>query len=244
MIILPENTFKISLIDEISIFSPYENMAIDEQLTLSRELALNNNSSLFLRFYTWKQKCITFGYAQNFHKVLEANPNINIIIRRPTGGGTVIHQNDLTYSMIIFNDSPLFSLHRNEIYLLLHNTIKKVLQRFNINSSLSTKKSLSSGYYKCFEKPVPGDLLLENGLKIAGAAQKQTKDYILVQGTIAIDLINLRIDVFKSALLDEFKNIIKIHFQNISLTEDFLSAARELADKKYFTEKWNKFRKI
>ncbi|HRR06364.1 MAG TPA: hypothetical protein P5105_03690, partial [Victivallales bacterium] len=90
MIILPENTFKISLIDEISIFSPYENMAIDEQLTLSRELALNNNSSLFLRFYTWKQKCITFGYAQNFHKVLEANPNINIIIRRPTGGGTVI----------------------------------------------------------------------------------------------------------------------------------------------------------
>lgn len=231
------------LIKSITKADPYENMATDELLSQSSKIAKDNNANGLFRFYGWKTKCATFGYAQSYNQVLADNPNL-ILVRRPTGGGTVIHGNDLTYSMTIFKESPLFTLNRSELYLLVHKTIKNALQELNINCEIRKEAKSNSGYYKCFEKPVSGDLLLKDGRKIAGAAQKQTKDSILIQGSIAADILNLPIEKFKQNFLQEFEILSDVKMKIFDLSPEILAKIANLAKNKYQSDLWNKERKI
>ncbi|MFN2475807.1 MAG: octanoyltransferase, partial [Chthoniobacterales bacterium] len=69
------------------------NMAVDEALLeFAREPSL--------RFYGWRQASLSFGYFGSFKSVAGHQPHREIV-RRWTGGGTVFHGGDLTYSLIL-----------------------------------------------------------------------------------------------------------------------------------------------
>src|SRR3989338_6905565 len=75
--------------------TPAMNMAIDEALLTSKMPVL--------RFYRWKQAGLSLGY---FQDIKDINVNFckknNIdIVRRITGGKTVLHDKELTYSFVI-----------------------------------------------------------------------------------------------------------------------------------------------
>ncbi|SVC22961.1 uncharacterized protein METZ01_LOCUS275815, partial [marine metagenome] len=61
-------------------------MATDE-LLLQQAAALGQ---AVLRFYSWDQPSASFGYFQRYADV-EAMTKLRPLIRRPTGGGAVLH---------------------------------------------------------------------------------------------------------------------------------------------------------
>jgi len=70
----------------------YAQMAFDENA------AANCNGDFLLRVYNWRGGGVTFGYAQFFDEVVKTLPSGTAVTRRPTGGGIVLHGDDMTFS--------------------------------------------------------------------------------------------------------------------------------------------------
>ena len=77
------------------------NMAIDEAIMLA---VSEGASPPTLRFYAWDPPTVSIGYFQRLEreidlvKVSEAGYDL---VRRPTGGRTVLHDDEVTYSIIV-----------------------------------------------------------------------------------------------------------------------------------------------
>ena len=69
------------------------NMSIDEALLASKQPVL--------RFYRWKPACLSIGYFQSTQIINSKKLNDVDIVRRLTGGNAVLHDKELTYSVII-----------------------------------------------------------------------------------------------------------------------------------------------
>jgi lipoate-protein ligase A len=75
------------------------NMAIDEAI-LSGVAA--GQSPPTLRFYAWEPPCVSIGYAQSMHEVVDLHACRRdgvTWVRRPTGGRAILHIDELTYSV-------------------------------------------------------------------------------------------------------------------------------------------------
>jgi lipoate-protein ligase A len=65
------------------------NMAVDEALLISATAPI-------LRFYRWRAPALSFGYFGRYAEV-DNQAGGREIVRRWTGGGIVLHGDDLTY---------------------------------------------------------------------------------------------------------------------------------------------------
>lgn len=157
--------------------APAFNMALDETLL---EAAPRLNFPI-LRFYSWTEPAATFGYFQHHAEIAAWTP-LRPLIRRPTGGGLVPHDADWTYSVTIPPSNPWYDLRAAESYLRLHEWIVRALRSANIPAEIAAerRKELPG---QCFVGAEQFDVLLQ-GRKIAGAAQRRSRDGLLIQGSI------------------------------------------------------------
>jgi len=154
-----------------------ENMALDEVLlTAAPELGRP-----VLRFYSWTEAAATFGYFQKFAE-LERLTVLRPLVRRPTGGGLVPHDADWTYSLTFPPDDCWYKLKAVESYRRLHEWIQVAFQKTGTAAELSpgSKREFPS---QCFSGPERFDLVWQDR-KIAGAAQRRTRQGMLIQGSI------------------------------------------------------------
>jgi len=157
------------------------NMRVDEMIFLSH--IQNQNPFPTLRFYRFREPVQTVGYGlwRSRHRLPLANDSL---IRRLTGGGLVQHGADLTYSVV----SPIrlqpWLRRPRESYHLIHLALRNALVTFGIAAELWRGKCPTGDGRICFDSPVHDDVIL-NGKKIAGAAQKRSRGYLLHQGSIA-----------------------------------------------------------
>jgi len=197
------------------------NMAIDEVL-------LSGGRSAILRFYRWNKPAISFGYFVTFTEAC-AVAGDRVMVRRWTGGGIVPHGEDLTYSIMIGSNDKTFSLPSKIVYQRVHAALSSALREFGIPAVLTeaNEPKLSEA---CFANPVASDVM-ENGRKIAGAAQRKTRSGLLHQGSIQRENLN---EKFRS-IFGKFlaKSLI---VSNIGI--DVMRAAQELAATKYRTTEW------
>jgi lipoate-protein ligase A len=156
---------------------PGWNMALDEVLLH----ACNALKRPILRFYRWTEPAATFGYFQHYAEIAAWTP-LRPLIRRPTGGGLVPHENDWTYSVIIPPSHPWYELRAVESYLHLHRWVTAALRAANIPAELApaARKEIPG---QCFAGAEQHDILL-GGRKIAGAAQRRAREGLLIQGSI------------------------------------------------------------
>ena len=164
------------------------NMAIDEALMLrQKEDALPT-----LRFYGWTHPSFSFGY---FQKIVE---EVDVpkcreqgvgLVRRPTGGGIVIHGWDLTYTVALPQDNPLVPRNTLESYRVIHECIIEGLRRLSINAEHFSEQISSNEELQniCLTHPTKYDVLINNR-KVAGAAQRRKRGVLLHQGYIALDM--------------------------------------------------------
>lgn len=229
-----------ALVIETPPFDVYENMALDEFL------AENPRGEFILRFYNWKNCGVTFGYGQNYDYVINNLP-LNFkkshITRRPTGGGVVFHDNDLTFSLVFKNKE---NLKPQEIYLKLHKTICTGLLSRKIFCRLSGEKTDKKNYApvcgnianECFANPVKHDILDEKGNKILGGALRVFEYAVLYQGSLRISRGRKRRAELKLAVMKAFAREHSIKWRVNKIRSDFLKQIKYPAQNKYNSRDW------
>jgi len=164
------------------------NMAIDEALML-RQL---ENALPTLRFYGWARPSFSFGYFQKIAEEVDLpkcrEQGIDLV-RRPTGGGTVIHGWDLTYSVAVSLDNPLIPKDTLGSYRLISACIIEGLQQLGIKAEHYSERANGDAMLQniCLTNPTKYDVLI-GGRKVAGAAQRRKQGVMLHQGYIALDM--------------------------------------------------------
>jgi lipoate-protein ligase A len=140
-----------------------------------------------LRFYGWSQPAWTFGYGQKWAEARAASDSAAELIRRPTGGGLVDHRHDWTYALVIPAIHPLAQARACDSYRVVHEALSAALAEAGVDNHLQATcpPSAKNKFSICFHQPERFDLVrIGSGQKIAGAAQKRTRQGLLLQGTV------------------------------------------------------------
>lgn len=153
------------------------NMALDETL-LEHMPRLQKP---VLRFYEWTEPAATFGYFQKFREV-EMLTQLRPLVRRPTGGGIVPHDADWTYSLAFPANHSWYALKAVESYRRVHEWLQSAFANLRVATEVAPG-CLKSGPGQCFQGHEQYDLLW-HGRKIAGAAQRRTRQGLLIQGSV------------------------------------------------------------
>jgi lipoate-protein ligase A len=153
------------------------NMALDEALLE----AMPWLATPVLRFYSWTERAASFGYFQKLADV-ERMTSLWPLVRRPTGGGIVPHDRDWTYSVVFPVGHGWYALKAIESYQRIHEWIQQAFAKLNVPTVLAPQAS-KTGVGECFAGYEQFDLLWQ-GRKIAGAAQRRTRNGLLIQGSV------------------------------------------------------------
>jgi lipoyl(octanoyl) transferase len=115
-------------------------------------------------------------------------------VRRPTGGRGVLHEHELTYSVIVSEDYPDMPQTVTEAYRVISEGILKGFHHlgmeayFAVPKTAEERESLKNPRSAvCFDAPSWYELVVE-GRKVAGSAQTRQKGVILQHGSILLDL--------------------------------------------------------
>ncbi|MDX2185649.1 MAG: lipoate--protein ligase family protein [Opitutaceae bacterium] len=146
-----------------------------------------------VRHYGWHRPACTFGYSQKIDYVRSqlAGGETVELCRRPTGGGVVDHRNDWTYALVLPPGHDLFEAPAPRSYRAVHEIIATLLaakgEPVELKESCEPSgEECAPGPGVCFKKPELFDVLRrDDGRKVAGAAQKRTKQGLLFQGSLA-----------------------------------------------------------
>lgn len=141
-----------------------------------------------LRIYRWDQPAISIGRSQRPEELPQELMERGLpIVRRPTGGGAVIHSRDeLTYALTAPRSILPIGLPIRQLHSFLHRSLRdELIQRIGVSpEELWVVPGGSAGPATvCFSSPVCGDLMYR-GRKIAGSALRVWREAFLVQGSI------------------------------------------------------------
>jgi lipoate-protein ligase A len=205
------------------------NMAIDEAL-------LKSAAAPSIRFYRWESPALSFGYFGRFADVADKASERDLV-RRWTGGGIVFHGEDLTYSIVIPANEPVFAEPTMSIYENVHHALRKALVANGERAELApvagivdAGTAIADRDYNCFANPVRADVTID-GRKVAGAAQRRTRAGLLQQGSVQyVDLEN--------GLAERFAQALSVNCSERKIADDVLKRGAELAEQKYETDAW------
>lgn len=174
--------------------TPSFNMALDEAL-----LDWHSEGLIppVVRFYEWNPATLSIGYFQSVEKEIdmEAVERLGLgFVRRPTGGRGVLHEHELTYSVIVSEAYPNMPATVTEAYRVISEGLLLGFQQLGLDAYFSIPdsdekrqelKKPKSGV--CFDSPSWYELVVE-GKKVAGSAQTRQKGVILQHGAILLDI--------------------------------------------------------
>lgn len=147
------------------------NMGIDNAIA---EFVSKNAADPTLRIYSWIKPAVTVGYFQKISDTVNSgycNDNNIDIIRRVTGGGTVLHDKEITYSFIVPIKNKVIPEEIEASFRGIIYPIISALQSAGIEASF---------------KPV-NDILAQ-GRKISGSAQTRKQGVLLQHGTVILGI--------------------------------------------------------
>ena len=151
------------------------NMDIDEK-TLDRAIDKKSDCA-FVRFYQWYPKCVSLG--RNQKKDINYN-NIDIVTRL-SGGRALLHDKELTYSVVC----PIFEQSVTKSYKEISNCLILGFKNLGIDLEFAHLEHSNSTY--CFNTTSRADICYNNK-KFIGSAQYRKKGYLLQHGSIPYEL--------------------------------------------------------
>ena len=210
--------------------SPAWNMAADE-LLLSNAAALGQ---AVLRLYSWNQAAASFGYFQR-HAEVSGWTDLTPLIRRPTGGGLVRHdEHEWTYSLTFPPGHPWWHLKAEESYYHAHDWVRRAFGRCSLVAELCPETRLA-GPGQCFVGAEKNDLLF-CGNKIAGAAQRRNRKGLLIQGSVQAKTTGVSREDWEKAMLSEDE------YREWQPPDTFADETKRLAKRKYESDSHNRKR--
>ena len=139
---------------------------------------------LTLRFYHWEGDWLSIGYHQKVipsHWENLLNHRVIKIVRRPSGGGAVLHSNGITYALT-YKKLSFRSLN----YEMVNNWLIKSFQELGLILKTGNLKK-STLKENCFGTSYTSDLIDQEGFKRIGSAQYRKKGGFLQHGEIQVN---------------------------------------------------------
>jgi lipoate-protein ligase A len=193
-------------------------MAIDEAILTAHGEGLVPPT---VRFYGWNPPTLSIGYFQKAETEVDfaAVEHSGIgFVRRATGGRAVLHDQELTYSIIVSEDYPGMPTTVNEAYKVLSEGLVLGFRRLGLRAEMVSlaseeekEKYSTAGSAACFDSPSWYELVVE-GRKVAGSAQTRQKGVVLQHGSILLELdiellfslLRFSSDKLKQRMMDSF----------------------------------------
>ena len=161
-----------------------ENMALDEALL---ERAAASGTAVF-RVYSWAEPTLSFGRNQatrgTYDRVRARSHGVEVV-RRPTGGRSLLHHREVTYSVT----APVsLAGSFRESYARINRLLVGGLRRLGISVEVAAprERSLPPSAAPCFERPAAGELVVD-GRKLVGSAQWRDQGAMLQHGSILVE---------------------------------------------------------
>jgi len=174
--------------------SPAFNMALDEALLDWHSEGL---TPPIIRFYGWEPASLSIGYFQKIDREIDMDAVKRHglgFVRRPTGGRGVLHEHELTYSVIVSEGHPEMPQTVTEAYRVISEGVLSGFQKLGLEAYFAVPRTdeernalKSPRSAVCFDAPSWYELVVE-GRKVAGSAQTRQKGVILQHGAILLDL--------------------------------------------------------
>ena len=170
------------------------NMAVDEVLLSDAA----DRGAASLRFYQWREPTLSLGYFQAYADRECHEPSREIpAVRRLSGGGALVHDRELTYSLCLPSNHVL-SRQSALLYGRVHEALIAALAAHGIATRLCgaaaklVAASAASEPFLCFLRRRPDDVVAEDGafgrpsLKLAGSAQRRRRGAVLQHGALLL----------------------------------------------------------
>lgn len=159
-------------------------MALDEAL-LNRA---RTSGEAVLRVYGWSEPTLSFGRnqtARGRYDLLRIQSRGLGVVRRLTGGRTILHNREVTYS-VTAPAERMGSL--RESYERINRLLVYGLERLGVRASVEgrDRQAPRPTEAPCFEVPVAGELIVD-GRKLAGSAQWREGGALLQHGSILVE---------------------------------------------------------
>lgn len=242
------------------------NMAVDEAL-----LSQYKEGELpILRLYGWRRALSVgrFGDPKKDLDLQSVDQKNIALVRRLSGGGILVHGNDLSYSLI-FPLSFIKERSVKENYRLLCQFLICFYEKIGLKAKFVCELGIESKSSRvCLAGREPYDLVVE-GKKMGGNAQRYTKNVLLQHGSIPMSVdvalfetlffeqsglqeaatlqkfgIDFSYRELSSMLIEAFRETFEVDMVSDSLRSTERQCAKELLDSKYTQERWNLYGKF
>lgn len=184
--------------------SPAFNMALDE---LMLEWLSKGEIGPTIRFYGWSPEGISIGRFQDADEKIDFRQAKKYgveIVRRQTGGRAVLHDQELTYSIVVPETHPVMPHSVKEAYLVISKSLLEGFRELGISAEFAIPEGVREKAESavCFDKSSWYELLVD-GKKAAGSAQMRKKGIILQHGSIPIEIDSVKLfDLFSYPTAD------------------------------------------
>jgi lipoyl(octanoyl) transferase len=172
--------------DDLQAASGALNMAVDQALLES----VQEGSRPALRLYLWQPACLSFGrnqLARGLYDPARARAAGIEIVRRPTGGLAVLHDQELTYSVAA--PLRLFGGPR-AAYAAINRALVDGLRTLGVPAALAPtgprREPFAAAAEPCFYAAATGEVVA-HGHKLVGSAQRAERGTLLQHGSILLD---------------------------------------------------------
>jgi lipoate-protein ligase A len=164
--------------------SGVENMAFDVE-TLQKMQGID--TSPVLRFFSWSRPGATYGKHQSPESLATLIPSDLETAQRPTGGGLVVHGQDLCLSLCWREGQAPMPARLKDHYAWIHGIVWEAILPFTdaqlANCRDCAVPAAPVPMRECFTEPVAYDIL-RGRQKIVGGALCRKKNSFLYQGSI------------------------------------------------------------
>ncbi len=164
---------------------PAVNMAIDEAILTHY---LKGEAPPTLRVFRWSQPSISLGRFQSIEREIDAEACERqgvALVRRPTGGRAVYHQDEFTYSIVIGKNDGVPS-GVVAAYAYLSQGLMAALNLLGVQTEMSDERVKKHPSAACFASSTQADLT-SSGFKLIGSAQVWKEHALLQQGSLPLD---------------------------------------------------------
>jgi len=161
-------------------------MAVDE--VLLGQAALGGGQ---LRVYRWSEPTLSLGYFQNVADRQSHAASLSCrLVRRPSGGGAILHDREITYSLALpwpgeFSRGPV---EQRRLVRRIHGALLDLLAQSGVAATLCPTAETIIGPlpFMCFRRRAEGDVLIGQA-KVVGSAQRRVKGALLQHGSILLE---------------------------------------------------------
>ncbi len=243
-------------------------MAVDEVLIE----AVAEDQTPTLRIYRWERPTLSLGYFQSYSERQSHPPSLRAdVVRRLSGGGAIMHDQEITYSLILPSTHPL-AADAQLLCRTVHQAIVCWLASFFPGEEVSWRLVLCGGApnkgvqraqpFLCFQRRSPGDVLLVDrpascDHKIVGSAQRRRLGSVLQHGSILWSTsqaapevggftqftgLKVPLEQAERHLPSRLLEVLELEGDESPLPDELLAAAEEKRDKRYKVPAWNQRR--